>query len=180
MKYVAKPRRELGVRTVFNILGPLANPAYANLQVLGVYDEKLVEPLANVLNNLGVKRAMVVHGKDGVDEVSISADTIVYEVKDGKIKNYTINPEMLGLTSCNQNLLVGGDANENKQIALEILKGQKGPKRDMVLMNAAAALYTAYGDKTLKDCVDIAAELIDSGKALAKLQEFAEATQKAV
>ena len=151
MKYVAKPRKELGIRTVFNILGPLANPAYAMLQVLGVYDEKLAGPLAKVLHNLGVKRAMVVHGLDGVDEVSLCGDTVVYEVKDGTIKNYLLNPEMLGLTCCKQEELVGGAADENKQIALDILKGQKGPKRDMVLINSAVALYTAYTDKTLKN-----------------------------
>jgi len=178
MKYVAKSRRELGIRTVFNILGPLANPAYATLQVLGVYDEKLVEPMAKVLSNLGVKRAMVVHGQDGVDEVSLCGATTVYEVKDGIITNYILNPEMLGLTSCKQQELVGGVASENKQIALDILKGQKGPKRDMVLINSAVALYIAYNDKTLKECVQIAAETIDSGKALAKLEEFIVATQK--
>lgn len=178
MKHVAKPRREMGIRTVFNILGPLANPAYATLQVLGVYDEKLAEPLAKVLHNLGVKRAMVVHGQDGVDEVSLCGDTTVYELKDNTVEKYILNPEMLGLTSCKQQELVGGVAEENKEIALAILNGEKGPKRDMVLMNSAVALYTAYNDKTLKECAAIAAEMIDSGKALEKLNAFIAATQK--
>jgi anthranilate phosphoribosyltransferase len=177
MKYVARPRKELGIRTVFNILGPLANPAYATFQVLGVYDEDLAEPLANVLNNLGVKRAMVVHGHDGVDEVSLCGPTTVYEVRDGAIVHYILTPDMLGLTICKQEELVGGRASENKQIALDILKGQKGPKRDMVLINSAVALYLAFKDKTLKECVEIAGDMIDSGKALAKLEEFVAATQ---
>ncbi len=178
MKHVAKPRRELGIRTIFNILGPLANPAYANLQVLGVYDEKLLEPMANVLHNLGVKRAMVVHGQDGVDEISMCAPTTVYEIKDGTIESFILNPEMLGLKFCKQEELVGGVASENKDIMLDILEGRKGPKRDIVLINSAAALYIAYGDKTLRECVEIAAEIIDSGKALVKLSEFITATQK--
>ncbi|WP_069999590.1 anthranilate phosphoribosyltransferase [Cellulosilyticum sp. I15G10I2] len=178
MKHVAKPRRELGIRTVFNILGPLANPAYANLQVLGVYDAKLMEPMANVLRNLGVKRAMVVHGQDGVDEVSLCAPTTVYEIKDGSISNFVLNPEMLGLKPCKQEELVGGEAHENKQITFDILEGKKGAKRDMVLINSAVALYTAYGEKNLQECVEIAAEVIDSGRALAKLEAFVAATQQ--
>ncbi len=178
MKHVAKPRREMGIRTVFNILGPLVNPAFANLQVLGVYDEKLLEPMANVLCNLGVDRALVVHGKDGVDEISLCAETTIYEIKEGSIKKYEISPERLGLTRCKQEELTGGAAEENKQITLDLLKGQKGPKRDMVIINTAAALYTAYGDKTLEECLEIAKETIDSGKALRKLEEFAAATQR--
>lgn len=178
MKYVAKPRRELGIRTVFNILGPLANPAYANLQVLGVYDEKLLEPMAKVLSNLGVKRAIVVHGQDGVDEVSLCGPTTVYEIKDGDIKSYILNPEALGLNLCKQEELVGGLASENKQITLDILKGKKGPKRDMVLLNSAVALAIACEDKTIQECIRTAEEIIDSGKALAKLEAFAAATQR--
>ena len=170
MKYVAKTRRELGVRTIFNILGPLANPAYANLQVMGVYDEALVEPMAKVLSNLGVTRAMVVHGDDGVDEVSISGKTKVCEVRDGVLKSYSINPEALGLNLAPLSEVVGGDAEENKAIAMSILKGEKGPKRDMVVLNAAVALYTALEDKELKECVGLAQELIDSGKAMEKLE----------
>lgn len=178
MKYVAAPRRELGTRTIFNILGPLANPAYANLQVMGVYSDELVDSMAQVLSNLGVKRAMVVHGEDGVDEVSICGKTKVCEVREGKLKSYTIDPEELGLSIAKPEDIKGGLAEENKEIALSTLKGEKGAKRNMVLINSAVALYTALEDKTLKECVQIAADLIDSGKALAKMQEFVEATQK--
>ena len=178
MKYVAAPRRELGTRTIFNILGPLANPAYANLQVMGVYSDELVDSMAQVLSNLGVKRAMVVHGEDGVDEVSICGRTKVCEVRDGKIKSYTIDPEELGLSTAQPEDIKGGLAEENKEIALSILKGEKGAKRDMVLINSAVALYTAFDDKSLKECVQMAANLIDSGKALDKMQEFIKATQR--
>lgn len=178
MKYVAAPRRELGVRTIFNILGPLANPAYANLQVMGVYSDELVDSMAQVLSNLGVKRAMVVHGEDGVDEVSICGKTKVCEVRDGKIKSYTIDPEELGLSIAQPEDIKGGLAEENKEIALSILKGEKGAKRDMVLINSAVALYTALDNKSLKECVQMAADLIDSGKALDKMQEFIKATQR--
>ena len=178
MKYVAAPRRELGARTIFNILGPLANPAYANLQVMGVYSEELVDSMAQVLSNLGVKRAMVVHGIDGVDEVSICGKTKVCEVRNGKLKSYTINPEELGLSTAQPEDIKGGLAEENKEIALSILKGEKGAKRDMVLINSAVALYTALDDKSLKECVQMAADLIDSGKALDKMQEFIKATQR--
>lgn len=178
MKYVAAPRRELGTRTIFNILGPLANPAYANLQVMGVYSDKLVDSMAKVLSNLGVKRAMVVHGEDGVDEVSICGKTKVCEVRDGKLKSYTIEPKELGLSVAHPEDIKGGLAEENKEIALSILKGEKSAKRDMVLINSAVALYTALEGKSLKECVQMAAGLIDSGKALEKMQEFVEATQR--
>ncbi len=177
MKYVAKTRRDLGVRTIFNILGPLANPAYANLQVMGVYDEALIEPMARVLSNLGVKRAMVVHGDDGVDEVSISGQTKVCEVRDGELTTYMINPETFGLSLAPLSEVVGGDAQENKAIALSILKGEKGPKRDMVVLNAGVALYTALENQSLKACISLAEEMIDSGKALEKLEAFRAATQ---
>jgi anthranilate phosphoribosyltransferase len=120
---------------------------------------------------------MVVHGHDGVDEVSLCGPTTVYEVKDGTIVHYILTPDMLGLAICKQEELVGGRASENKQIALDILKGQRGPKRDMVLINSAVALYLAFKGKTLKECVEIAGDMIDSGKALAKLEEFVAATQ---
>ncbi|MBE6022192.1 MAG: anthranilate phosphoribosyltransferase [Cellulosilyticum sp.] len=177
MKHVAGPRKELGVRTIFNILGPLANPAYANLQVMGVYSNELVESMAHVLNNLGVKRAMVVHGADGVDEVSICGETNVCEVREGRMISYTIHPEKLGLTLAKPEDIKGGLAEENKGITLSILKGEKGAKRDMVLINSAVALYIASEHKRLGECVQIAAEMIDSGKALAKMQEFIIATQ---
>lgn len=177
MKYVAAPRKELGVRTIFNILGPLANPAYANLQVMGVYSEELVEPMAKVLSNLGVKRAMVVHGADGVDEVSICGLTKVCEVREDGLRSYMINPVELGLRLAKPEEIKGGLAEENKEIALSILRGEKGAKRDMVLINSAVALYTALDDITLKECVEMAAELIDSGKALEKMQDFVNATR---
>lgn len=177
MKYVAAPRKELGVRTIFNILGPLANPAYANLQIMGVYSDDLVEPMAKVLSNLGVKRAMVVHGADGVDEVSICGATKVSEVRNGEIRNYVIEPSSLGLSLAKPEEIKGGLAQENKEIAINILKGEKGPKRDMVLINSAVAIYTALEGKSLEECVEVAEEIIDSGKALAKMEEFVAATK---
>lgn len=178
MRYVARPRREMGVRTIFNILGPLTNPAYANLQVMGVYSDELVEPMAKVLSNLGIKRAMVVHGEDGVDEVSICGKTKVSEVRDGEIKTYFIDPVSLGLNLAKLEDIKGGAAEENKEIALAILKGEEGPRRDIVLINSAVALYTALENKTLEECIELAAQTIDSGKALAKLQAFIEATHE--
>ena len=177
MKYVATPRKELGVRTIFNILGPLANPAYASLQVMGVYSDELVEPMAKVLSNLGIKRAIVVHGADGVDEVSICGTTNVCEVKDGKRISYTINPIKLGFDLADPEEIKGGLADENKEITLSILKGEKSAKRDMVLINSAVALYIAKQDKSLSECIQMAAKLIDTGKAFAKMKEFVKATQ---
>ncbi len=168
MRYAAPVRRELGVRTVFNILGPLANPACADLQLLGVYDGRLALPLANVLNNLGVRRAMVVHGMDGIDEISLCADTTICEVNDGKVNTFTLNPESLGFTKCAPDALLGGNPQENAAIALAVLNGEKGAKRDVVVLNSAVCLYLAdAGD--LADCVARAEELIDSGKAKAQL-----------
>ena len=172
MKYVAPVRKELGVRTIFNILGPLANPAGAKLQLLGVYDENLVEPMANVLANLGIKRAMVVHGHDGLDEISLTGTTTVCEVFDGKLNSYFINPEQFGFERCRLTDLVGGDPKENAEIAMQIFKGEKGPKRDIVILNSAFCIYMANSNVTLKECVKIAKETIDSGKALKKLEEF--------
>lgn len=172
MKYVAEPRKQMGVRTIFNILGPLASPAYANLQVLGVYSEELVKPMAQVLANLGVKHAMVVYGQDGVDEVSLCAQTTVCEVKAAELNSFVLNPQDLGLTLCKQSDLVGGEASLNKEIALRILEGEKGPKRDMVLLNSAVALTTALDHITLKEALALAAEMIDSGKAMQKLNDF--------
>ena len=176
MKYVAAPRKQMGIRTIFNILGPLASPAYANLQVLGVYAEALVKPMAQVLANLGVKHAMVVYGQDGVDEVSLCAPTSVCEVRGKEIKNFVLKPEELGLNLCKQSDLVGGEAALNKQIALDILQGVKGPKRDMVLINSAVALTTAFDNLSLKEALALSAEMIDSGKAFKKLQDFVEIT----
>jgi anthranilate phosphoribosyltransferase len=172
MKYAAPVRKELSVRTIFNILGPLANPAGANIQLLGVYDENLVEPLARVLANLGVKRAMVVHGHDGLDEVTICDTTTVCEVIDGKLNSFFITPEQFGIQRSTKLDLQGGTPSENAQIALNILNGEKGAKRDVVVLNSAICLYMVYKNNTLRDCVKLAQGIIDSGKARAKLDEF--------
>lgn len=172
MKYVGAIRKELGFRTVFNILGPLTNPGSPKLQLLGVYDEYLVEPLAQVLISLGVQRGMVVYGQDRLDEISMSAPTTVCEFKDGWFKSYTIAPEDFGLKRCTKTDLVGGTPEENAQITLAILKGEQGPKRDAVLMNAGTALYIGGKAETLQDGITLAAELIDSGKALEALQKL--------
>jgi anthranilate phosphoribosyltransferase len=172
MKYAGPVRKELGVRTLFNILGPLSSPASANLQLLGVYDEKLVEPLASVLFNLGVKRAMVVHGHDGLDEVSLTTSTTVCEVNQGRINSFFLDPRQFGLDYCNPADLVGGNPKENAEIALSILEGEKGPKRDIVLLNSAVCLYMSYDHITLRECVKLAGEIIDSGKAKEKLMRF--------
>ena len=174
MKYVAPVRKELGIRTIFNILGPLANPAGANMELMGVYDESLVEPLAHVLANLGVKRALVVYGTDGLDEISLSAPTKVCEVKDGTFTSYEITPEQFGLTRCRKEDLVGGTPAENAQIARDILAGKPGPKRDAVLMNAGAALYMAGKTDSIQAGIDLVKEIIDSGKAAAQLEKFVE------
>lgn len=172
MKYVGPIRKELGFRTVFNILGPLTNPGSPKMQLLGVYDEYLVEPLAQVLINLGVKRGMVVYGKDRLDEISMSAPTAVCEFKDGWFKSYTIAPEDFGFERCTKDDLKGGTPEENAKITREILSGAKGHKRNAVLMNAGAALYIGGKAETLKDGIALAAEIIDSGKALETLDKL--------
>lgn len=172
MKYVAPIRRELGIRTVFNILGPLTNPAGASMQVMGVYDEDLVEPLARVLSNLGVKRAMVVYGQDGLDEISLSAPTTVCEVMHGTYKQYEIKPEDFGLSRCKKEDLVGGSPDVNADITREVLNGEEGPHRDIVLMNAGAGLYIAGKTKSMKEGIELARQLIDEGKAKEKLEDF--------
>lgn len=172
MKYVGAIRRELGFRTVFNILGPLTNPGSPKRQLLGVYDEYLVEPLARVLMSLGVNRGMVVYGQDKLDEISMSAPTTVCEFKDGWYKTYTIAPEDFGLTRCTKEDLVGGTPEENAAITRRILDGEKEPKRDAVLMNAGAALYIGGKAGSLQDGVALAAELIDSGAARKTLEAF--------
>ncbi|MER2182433.1 MAG: anthranilate phosphoribosyltransferase [Clostridia bacterium] len=174
MKYVGAIRRELGFRTVFNILGPLTNPGHPTMQLLGVYDEYLVQPLAQVLMNLGVKRGMVVYGQDRLDEISMSAPTTVCEFKDGWMKNYTVTPEQFGLTRCAKADLVGGTPAENAAITRAILEGEKGPKRDAVLMNAGAALYIGGKTDSFADGIRLAAELIDSGKAAKTLATLIE------
>lgn len=172
MKHAAPVRKELGVRTIFNILGPLASPAGANLQLLGVYDESLVEPLARVLSNLGVKRAMVVHGHDGLDEVSLSSSSTVCEVNNGQLNSFFLDPHQFGFEYCKPGDLVGGDPMENAEIARRILSGETGPKRDIVLLNSAVCLYMSYNNTTLRECVKMAADVIDSGKAMKQLERF--------
>lgn len=173
MRYVGPVRKELGIRTVFNILGPLANPAGANMEVMGVYDKELVEPLARVLVNLGVKSAMVVYGMDKLDEISMSAETFVCEVKDSSYKTYYIEPEQFGFHKCDKKELEGGTPEENAEITLKILDGEKGPRRDAVVLNSGAALYIAGRAESMEEGVRMAEEIIDSGKAKRKLEEFA-------
>ena len=179
MKYVGAIRKELGFRTVFNILGPLTNPASPKLQLLGVYDEYLVEPLAQVLINLGVKRGMVVYGQDKLDEISMSAPTTVCEFKDGWFKTYTIAPEDFGFERCTKADLTGGTPEENAKITLDILNGEKGHKRNAVLMNAGAALYIGGKAETMKDGIALAEEIIDSGKAVETLKKLIEISNRA-
>jgi anthranilate phosphoribosyltransferase len=176
MKFVAGVRKELSIRTIFNILGPLTNPAGATMQVLGVYDEKLVKPLCEVLKNLGVKSAVSVHGQDGLDEISVSGKTSICELKDGELKCYEIAPEDFGIERCSKEDLVGGDPRENAQITLSILDGQKGPKRNAVVLNSAAALYVAGKTDSIEEGVKLASEIIDSGKAKQQLEKFIEYT----
>ena len=178
MKYVGAIRRELGFRTVFNILGPLTNPASPTRQLLGVYDEYLVEPLAQVLINLGVKRGMVVYGQDKLDEISLSAPTKICEIKDGWFKTYTITPEQFGFTRCTKADLRGGTPAENAQITRDILSGATGPMRNAVLMNAGAALYLYGKADSLKSGIALAAELIDSGAALKTLEKVIEVSNR--
>ena len=172
MKYVGAIRKELGFRTVFNILGPLTNPAHPKRQLLGVYDEYLIEPLAKVLMELGVKRGMVVYGMDKLDEISLSAPTKVCEIKDGTLHTYEITPEDFGLSRCKKEDLAGGDPKENAAITLSILNGEKGVKRDAVLLNAGAALYIGEKAKSMQEGINLAARLIDSKKALKVLEDF--------
>lgn len=178
MKYVGAIRRELGFRTVFNILGPLTNPGSPTMQLLGVYDEYLAAPLAQVLINLGVKRGMVVYGQDKLDEISMSAPTTVCEIKDGWLKSYVIKPEDFGFARCTREDLKGGAPEENAKITLDILKGTEGHKRNAVLMNAGAALYIGGKAESMKEGVALAAELIDSGKALAVLEKLIEISNR--
>lgn len=173
MKYVGAIRKELGFRTVFNILGPITNPAKPSMQLLGVYDEYLVEPMARVLHSLGVKRALVVYGQDKLDEISISAPTTVCELKDGDYQTYTIAPEDFGLARGQKSDIVGGTPEENAQITRDILSGkERGARRNIVLMNAGAALYTGGKADTLADGVKLAAQLIDTGKATEAMNTF--------
>ncbi len=178
MKYVGAIRMELGIRTVLNILGPLTNPGNPTLQLLGVYDAYLVEPLAQVLMNLGVKRGMVVYGLDTLDEISLSAPTTVCEIKEGALHTYEIRPEDFGLVRCTKEDLKGGTPAENAAITRRILAGEKGPKRDAVLLNAGAALYIGGKVDTMKEGVALAADLIDQGAALQTLEKLIACSQQ--
>lgn len=178
MKYAAPVRKEMGVRTLFNILGPLSNPAGATMQLLGVYDEKLVSPLARVLSNLGVTRGLVVCGSDGLDEVTLTGPTHVCEIRFGKLRSYMLAPEQVGLARCTPYALAGGTPEDNARITRAVLSGARGPKRDVVVINAALSLYLGLDDCTVGDCVRLAGELIDSGKALKKLEAFIQATNE--
>lgn len=180
MRFVGPVRKALGYRTVFNILGPLANPAGANHELLGVYDEKLIEPMAQVLHKLGVERAMVVFGKDGLDEISLSSDTICVELKHGEFRRYEITPEQFGFKRCKKEELVGGNPTVNAEIAKKILKGEeKGAKADAVLLNAGVGIYLMQEGITIAEGIQIAKNTIESGKAYAKLEEFIALTNEA-
>lgn len=179
MKYVGAIRKELGFRTVFNILGPLTNPGSPKMQLLGVYDEYLVQPLAQVLINLGVERGMVVYGQDKLDEISLSSPTTICEFKDGWMKNYVITPEDFGFERCKKEDLVGGTPEENAAITKAILSGEeRGHKRNAVLLNAGASLYIGNKAETFADGVKLAAELIDSKKALETLNKVIEVSNR--
>ncbi len=177
MKYAAAPRREIGIRTVFNIIGPLTNPAGASAQVLGVADELLVDKLASVLKGLGCHHALVVHGEDGLDEITITSKTRVSELKDGSVTSYSISPEDFGLSQANLGDLKGGSASENADLLRKILTGAPGPRRDVVVMNAGAVLLAGDRVKTLGEGIALAKEVIDGGHALAKLEQLIKFSQ---
>jgi anthranilate phosphoribosyltransferase len=176
MKYAIGPRREMGIRTIFNILGPLTNPAGARTQVLGVYSQELTGILAGVLKNLGSLRAFVVHGADGLDEITNTGPTRVSELKDGGITTYEISPGDFGMRGAELSQLSGGDLHRNMEIAREVLKGKQGPKRDIVLLNAAAGIVAGGKAANFNEGIELAAQAIDSGKAWEKLQLLKEYT----
>ncbi|HCF71529.1 MAG TPA: anthranilate phosphoribosyltransferase [Syntrophomonas sp.] len=179
MKYAAPVRKEMGVRTIFNILGPLANPAGATMQLMGVYDRKLVEPLAQVLSNLGVVRGLAVSGHEGMDEVTLTGATYVCEIRHGKLTSYEITPEQFGFSRCVLEDLMGGSPAENAQISVDILTGrERGPKRDVVVLNSAMALYLGIDNCTVTESIKWAEDIIDSGKAAAKLEQFRRLTNE--
>ena len=179
MKNVGPVRKEMGARTIFNILGPLTNPARANMQLMGVYREDLVEPMAQVLSNLGVVRGLVVNGSDGLDEATMTGATHMCEIREGKFRTYDLTPEALGMRRCTLQDLVGGTPEENARISRDILTGRlKGPKRDAVILNSALSLYLGIDDCSIPECVKMANEIIDSGKAGDKLEQFVAATKE--
>lgn len=172
MKYAVQPRRDIGIRTVFNLLGPLTNPAMASHQLIGLYSGELIATIAHVLKNLGSARAMVVHGLEGLDEISLCGPTKVAELHDGEVKEYTLDPERLGLKPCRLEELHGGSAQQSAVIVREVLQGKKGPPRDVVLLNSGAALYVGGAASSIQDGIRVAAESIDSGKARQKLEQL--------
>jgi anthranilate phosphoribosyltransferase len=176
MKYAVQPRRDIGIRTIFNLLGPLTNPAMARYQLIGLYSGELVSMIAHVLHNLGSDRAMVVHGVEGLDEISLCGPTKVAELRDGRVKEYTIEPEQFGLTQCRLEDLHGGSPEQSATIARNVLEGKKGPTRDVVLLNSGAALYVGRAAASIEDGMGLAAESIDSGKARQKLEQLAQMT----
>jgi anthranilate phosphoribosyltransferase len=179
MKYAVQPRRDIGIRTVFNLLGPLTNPAMATHQLIGLYSGDLVGMIAHVLKNLGSVCAMVVHGMEGLDEISLCGPTKVAELRGGEVKEYTIEPEQFGLKRCHIEDLNGGNAEQSATIVRRVLQGEEGPARDVVLLNGGAALYVAGSAATIQDGMRVAAESIDSGKAREKLARLAEMTNAA-
>jgi anthranilate phosphoribosyltransferase len=179
MKYAVQPRRDIGIRTVFNLLGPLTNPAMASHQLLGLYSGELVGVVAHVLKNLGSVRAMAVHGLEGLDEISLCGPTKVAELRDGQVKEYTIEPEPLGLKKCRLEDLRGGNAEASAAIVRGVLRGDKGPARDVVLLNSGAALYVSGTAATIAEGLRLAAESIDSGKARQKLEQLIQMTNAA-
>jgi anthranilate phosphoribosyltransferase len=179
MKYAVQPRRDIGIRTIFNLLGPLTNPAMANYQLIGLYSGELVGAIAHVLKNLGSIRAMVVHGLEGLDEISLCGPTRVAELRDGDVREYLIEPEQLGLKRCALDDLHGGSADQSAAIVREVLQGKPGPARDVVLLNGGAALYVSGSADSIKDGVRLAAESIDSGRARDKLEQLVRMTHAA-
>jgi anthranilate phosphoribosyltransferase len=176
MKYAVQPRRDIGIRTIFNLLGPLTNPAMARYQLIGLYSGELISMIAHVLNNLGSDRAMVVHGVEGLDEISLCGPTKVAELRDGQVKEYTIEPEQFGLAQCRLEDLHGGSPEQSATIVRSVLEGKKGPTRDVVLLNSGAALYVGRAAASIEDGMGLAAESIDSGKARQKLERLAQMT----
>ena len=179
MKYAVQPRRDIGIRTIFNLLGPLTNPAMARYQLIGLYSGELVPMIAHVLNNLGSERAMVVHGVEGLDEISLCGPTKVAELRDGQVSEYAIEPEQFGLAPCRLEDLHGGSAEQSAAVVRSVLEGKKGPARDVVLLNSGAALYVGRAAPSIQDGIRLAADSIDSGKARQKLEQLAQMTHVA-
>lgn len=178
MKYAIGPRREMGVRTIFNILGPMTNPAGAKRQLLGVFDQNIMESMAGTLQKLGSEHVMIVHGEDGLDEITLAGKTIVYELKDGKIEKYSLKPEDVGLTRLSSAELKGGEPNRNAEIAIQILEGKNGAERDFVLLNAGAVIYVSGKASSFREGITKAEESIDSGEALKRLEKLVELTNQ--